>query len=157
MTEAPAPADRTLRRVGLFCFLCWACFVGAALRFEGLMRTPENHLRLAAAVIGTGIALFCVIRAGSWPRLLYLLAVGYAAYFAAGSPWQGLWQVAALPAETTVETFRLTLELASRLIAGQLASERYAMAAALAYDLALMPAMQAVMLLYLARAVIKGR
>lgn len=156
MTAAQAPADRRLRHVGLFCFICWACFVLAALRFEALTRSPENHLRLAVALIGTGIALFCVMRAGSWPRLLYLLSVGYAAYFAA-SPWRGLWQVAVVPAESIAETFAMTLELASRLIARQLASERYAMAAAQAYDLAVMPAMQLVVLVYLVRALIRNR
>lgn len=157
MTAAQAPADRTLRRAGLFCFVCWACFIVAALRFEGQMRSPENHLRLAVAVIGTGIALFCVLRAGGWPRLLYLLSVGYAAYFAAGSAWHSLWEVATVTAESTAETFTMTLELASRLIARQLASGRYAMATAQAYDLAFMPAMQLVVLLYLVRAVIRNR
>lgn len=157
MNEPQAPADRTLRRVGLFCFICWACFVFAALRFEGLTRGPENHLRLAVAAIGAAIALFCVLRAGNWPRLLYLLSVGYAAWFAAGSPWLGLWQVATVQAGSIAETLTVTLELAWRLIARQFASERYAMAAALAYDLALMPAMQLGVLLYLIRAVIRNR
>ncbi|MEA3195633.1 MAG: hypothetical protein QOD26_3966 [Betaproteobacteria bacterium] len=114
-------------------------------------------MRLAVAVIGAGISLFCVLRAGSWPRLLYLLSVGYAAYFAAASAWQGLWQVAAVATENAAETFTVSLELALRLIARQLASGRYAMATALAYDLAFMPIMQLVVLLYLVRAVMRKR
>lgn len=157
MTAAPAPADRTLRRVGLLCFIFWACFVAAALRFEALARSPENHLRLAVALIGTGIALFAVIRAGDWPRLLYLLAVGYVAYFAADSAWLGLWQVAAVPAEGPAEKLAVTLELALRMLNKLLATERYALALAHLYDLVLMPAIQLVILLYLARAVIRKR
>lgn len=154
---AQAPADRTLRRVGLICFISWACFVAAALRFEGLIRSPENHLRLEVAAIGTGIALFAVIRAGAWPRLLYLLAVGYMAYFAAASAWHGLWQVATVPSGGAAETLAVTLELAARLIAKQVASGRYALATAHAYDLAFMPVVQLVVLVYLARAVLQNR
>lgn len=126
------------------------------MRFEGVIRSPENHLRLAVALIGTAVALFAVARAGGWPRLLYLLCVGYLAYFAAGSAWHGLWQVAAVaPTEGVAETLAVTIELSVRVIAKQLASGRYALGLAQAYDLALMPVLQLVVLLYLARALIK--
>jgi len=129
--------------------------VAAAIRFEGVMRTPENHLRLAVALIGTAIALFAVARAGSWPRLLYLLAVGYLAYFTAAGAWHGLWEVAAVPAESVAQTLALTLELGMRLVAKQLASQRYGLALAQAYDLALMPVLQLVLVLFLARMLLR--
>ena len=121
------------------------------------MRSPENHLRLAVAAIGATIALFCVARAGSWPRLLYLLAIGYFAYFAAASVWYDLWQVAAVPAEGVVQTLTLTLELAWRLVAKQIASQRWGLGLAQAYDLALMPIAQLVIVVFLARAMLKTR
>jgi hypothetical protein len=121
------------------------------------MRSPENHLRLAVAAIGATIALFCVARAGSWPRLLYLLAIGYFAYFAAASVWYDLWQVAAVPAEGVVQTLTLTLELAWRLVAKQLASQRWGLGLAQAHDLALMPIAQLVIVVFLARAMLKTR
>lgn len=156
-TAPPERATRTLRRVGLFSFACWAAFVAAAIRFEGAAGSPENHLRLAVALAGTAIALFAVARPGGWPRLLYLLSIGYLAYFAAGSAWQGLWQVAAVPAEGAAETLALTLELALRLIARQMTSQRFGLAMAEVYDLALMPMAQLVVLAYLARAMLRDR
>ena len=117
--------------------------------------TPENHLRLAVAVIGAAVALFAVARSGAWPRLLYLLSVGYLAYFAAGGAWHGLWQVAAVPAEGPAQTLALTLELAMRLIMELAASERYGLAFAQAWDLVAMPVVQVVILVYLARAMLK--
>jgi hypothetical protein len=146
-----------LRRLALFSFACWAVFVLAALRYEGVVRAPENHLRLAVALGGTALTLFTVARSGEWPRLLYLACVGYFAYFAAGSPWHGLWQVAAVPAEGTAETLALTFELAGRTVARHLAAERYALAFTQAYDLAVMPLIQLAAVLYLARALIRGR
>lgn len=146
-----------MRRVGLFCFVSWATLVAAALRFEGVMLSPENHLRLAVAMIGTAVALFAVARAGSWPRLLYLLCVGYFAYFAAASAWHDLWQVAAVPAESASETLALTLELAMRLGAKYFTAQRYGLAFAHAYDLAIMPLAQLVATLFLARAMLETR
>ena len=81
-------------------------------------RPQITHLRLAVAVAGAAVALFTVARAGGWPRVLYLLSVGYLAYFAAGSAWRGLWQVAAAaPTDGMAETLAVTLELAGRIIA----------------------------------------
>jgi len=152
------PATRRLRRLGLFFFFCWAMFVAAALRFEGVLRSPENHLRLAVAVIGAAVALFTVARAGGWPRILYLLSVGYLAYFTAGSAWHGLWQVAAVaPTEGVAETLAVTLELAIRIIAGQIDAGREALALAQAYDLVLMPVAQLLIVMYLARVLIDSR
>src|SRR5258706_8995724 len=110
------PATPMLRRIGLLCFLCWAVFAAAALRLEGVFRSPENDLRLAVAVIGVAVALFTVARAGGWPRVLYLLSVGYLAYFAAGSAWHELWQAAASAqtqgaAETLTETTQRAIPL----------------------------------------------
>lgn len=119
--------------------------------------TPENHLRLAVAAIGTAVALYAVARASAWPRLLYLLSVGYLAYFAAGSAWHGLWQVAAVPAEGPAQTLALTLELAMRLVTEHAATGRYGLALAQAWDFALMPVAQVVILVYLARAMLKQR
>ena len=146
-----------MRRLALFSFVCWAVFLFVALRHEGVVRTPENHLRFAVALGGAALTLFTVARAGEWPRLLYLACVGYFAYFAAGSPWHGLWQIAAVPADGPAETLALTFELAGRTLAKQLAAERYALAFAQVYDLAVMPLIQLVALLYLARALIRGR
>jgi hypothetical protein len=133
-------------------------FVAAALRFEGVVRSSENHLRLAVAVIGAAVALFTIARAGGWPRMLYLLSVGYLAYFAAASAWQGLWQVAAAaPTEGMAETLAVTLELAIRVIAQQVDAGREALALAQAYDLVLMPATQLLIVMYLARVLIASR
>jgi hypothetical protein len=145
-------ASRSLRRAGLVCFICWAAFAAAAIRLEGVALSAENHLRLAIALAGTAVALFAVARPGVWPRLLYLLSVGYLAYFAAGSAWYELWQVAAVPAEGTAQTLALTLELAVRMIAKE---QRYGLALAQAWDLMLMPLAQVVTLVYLARAVLR--
>lgn len=117
--------------------------------------TPENHLRLAVATLGTAVALYAVARAGAWPRLLYLLAVGHLAYFAAGSGWHGLWEVATVPAEGPAQTLALTLELAMRLIGERVAAGRYGLALAQAYDLMVMPATQLVTFAYLARKLLK--
>ena len=121
------------------------------------MRSPENHLRLAVALMGASVALFAVARAGSWPRLLYLLSIGYFAYFAADSAWYGLWQVAAVPAEDAAQTLALSIELAFWLVAKQLASQRWGLGLAQAYDLALMPLAQLITLAFLARAMLKAR
>lgn len=158
MTSPQDPATRRLRRVALFSFFCWATFAAAAFRLEGVARSPDNHLRLAVAVIGTAIALFTVARAGGWPRALYLLSVGYLAYFAAASGWHGLWQVAAAaPTEGVAETLAVTFELAIRVIAQQLAAGHEALALAQAYDLALMPVVQVILVVYLARVLIGRR
>jgi hypothetical protein len=152
------PAARALRRIGLLSFICWAIFVAAAVRLEGVARGPDNHLRLAVAIVGAAVALFTVVRAGGWPRVLYLLSVGYLAYFAAASAWQGLWQVAAAaPTEDMAETLAVTLELAIRVTAGQLAAGREVLAFAQAYDLAVMPLIQLVSVIYLARTMLKDR
>lgn len=152
------PAARTLRRIGLLSFICWAIFVTAALRLEAVARVPDNHLRLAVAVVGAAVALFTIVRAGGWPRVLYLLSVGYLAYFAAGSAWRGLWQVAAAaPTEGMAETLAVTLELAGRIIASQLAAGREVLALAQAYDLAVMPMAQLIVVVYLARLLIGNR
>jgi len=119
--------------------------------------TAENHLRLAVAAIGTAVALYAVARPGAWPRLLYLLSVGYLAYFAAGTAWLGLWQVAAVPAEGPAQTLALTLELAMRLVMELAAGGRYGLAFAQAWDLVAMPVLQVVILVYLARAMLKQR
>ena len=66
-----------------------------ALLLEGALRSPDNDLRFAVAVIGTAIALFTVVRPAAGRALLYLLSIGYLAYFAAASAWHGLWRVAA--------------------------------------------------------------
>lgn len=147
----------SLRRLALFSFVCWAIFVFAALRLEGVVRNPENHLRLAVALGGAATALFTVARTGGWPRLLYLACVGYFAYFAAAAPWHGLRQLASVQAEGVAETLSLAVELAWRMVAKQVAAERYALAFAQAYDFALMPLIQLVILVYLARALIRGR
>jgi hypothetical protein len=90
--------------------------------------------------------------------VLYLLSVGYLAYFAAASAWQGLWQVAAAaPTEDMAETLAVTLELAIRVTAGQLAAGREVLAFAQAYDLAVMPLIQLVSVIYLARTMLKDR
>ncbi|HXU43344.1 MAG TPA: hypothetical protein VN675_13530 [Burkholderiales bacterium] len=158
MTAPQDPATRRLRWIGLLSFFCWAMFVAAALRFEGVARSPENHLRLAVAVIGAAVALFTVARAGGWPRLLYLLTVGYLAYFAAGSAWHELWHVAAAaPTEGVAETLAVTFELAYRIVAGQLDAGREALALAQAFDLVFMPVVQLVIVLYLARVLIGNR
>jgi hypothetical protein len=155
MTSPREPATRWLRRIELSSFLCWATFAAAALRLEGVARSAENDLRLSVAVLGTAIALFTVARAGGWPRVLYLLSVGYLAYFAAGSAWQGLWQVAAAaPTEGAAETLAVTFELAIRVIAQQLDAGRDALALAQTYDLVLMPIVQLILVLYLARVLI---
>ena len=117
--------------------------------------SPENHLRLAVATIGAAVALFTVARAGTWPRLLYLLAIGYLAYFAAASAWYDLWEVAAVPAEGPAQTLALALELAMRMIEKALASGRKGLALALAHDLVVMPATQIVAAVYLARSMLK--
>jgi hypothetical protein len=139
------------------CFVAWAAFIAAALRLVPLSAGGEGYLRLAVAVIGAAIALFAVARAGGWPRLLYLLSVGYLAYFAASSGWHGLWQVAAVPADGVAETLALTLELAARVVMEQLAAARYAPALATTYDLALMPLAQLVVMVYLARELLRSR
>jgi len=141
----------------LFCFICWAAFAAAALRLEGMAFSEENHLRLAVAIAGTAVALYAVARAATWPRVLYLLSVGYLAYFAAGSAWHGLWRVAAVPAEGPAQTLALTLELAMRLLEKQVAMQRYGLALAQIWDFALMPAAQVVILVYLARSMLKQR
>ena len=151
MTSPQDPAIRRVRHIGLLSFFCWAMFVAAALRFEGVVRSQENHLRLA-------VALFTVARAGGWPRVLYLLSVGYLAYFAAGSAWHGLWQVAAAaPIDGLAETLAVTLELAIRVIAKQLAAGREGLALAQTYDLAIMPIVQLIIVVYLARVLIGPR
>lgn len=144
---------RSLRRLGMFCFISWAVFVAVAMRlfFTG----PEGPLRLVVAVIGAAVALFAVARAGAWPRVLYMLSIGYLAYFAAGSSWYALWEVAAVPAEGTAETLAVTLELAARVVAGDFAAARYVPALAQAYDLAIMPAAQLIVMIYLARALLR--
>jgi hypothetical protein len=151
------PQHRALRRIGLFCFISWALFIAAALRLVTVSSPSEGMLRLAVAVIGTAVALFAVARAGTWPRLLYLLSIGYLAYFAAGSSWHGLWQVAAVPAEGVAETLAVTLELAARVFLKELAASRHALALAEAYELALMPVTQVVVMVYLARCLMKKR
>lgn len=155
-TIAPqaAPA-RALRRVGLFCFISWAVFVAAALRLVPVSGSPENLLRLAVAVLGTAVALFAVARAGTWPRLLYLLGVAYLAYFASASDWHDLWEVAAVPAEGAAETLAVTLELAARVVVKDFATALYLRALAQAYDLVLMPLAQVVVTVYLARALLR--
>ena len=125
------------------------------MRLEGVAFSAENHLRLAVAAVGTAVALFAVARAGAWPRLLYLLSVGYLAYFVAGSAWYGLAEIAAVPAEGPAQKLALTLELAVRVVASEVASQRYGLAFAHAYDLAAMPLLQLVILVYLARAVLR--
>jgi len=132
-------------------------FAAAAVRLEGAAFNAENHLRLAVATLGTAAALFAVARAGVWPRLLYMLAVAYLAYFAAGSAWRDLWEVASVPADGPAQTLALTLELAARLFLKQVASGRYGLALAQAHDLVLMPALQLVVLVYLARAMLRSR
>ena len=127
------------------------------MRLAALPTGDDGFLRLAVAVIGTAIALLAVARPGGWPRLLYLLAIGYLAYFAAASGWHGLWQVAAVPADGVAETLALTLELSARVVLEQLAAGRNAPALALAYDLALMPAAQLAVVVYLARALLRMR
>ena len=148
---------RSLRRIGLFSFVCWAILVAAALRLEALERSPENHLRLATAAIGTAVALFAVLRAGTWPRLLYLLAAVYFGYFAAASGWHAHWRVAAVPAESAAETLALTLELAWRVVAKQLGSDATGLALAQIYDLALMPLAQLAVLVNLVRSLLASR
>ena len=150
-------ATGTLRRVGLFSFVCWAGFIAAAIRFEGLMRSPENHLRLAVALIGAALALFAVARAGSWPRLLYLLSMGYFAYFAAVSAWYDLWQVAAVPAEGIAQTLAFSIELALRMVVKEFTLQRWGLGLAQAHDLVLMPIAQLVILVFLARAMLNSR
>jgi hypothetical protein len=158
MTSPQDPATRTLRRIGLFCFICWAILVAAALLLEGALRSPDNDLRFAVAVIGTAIALFTVARAGGWPRVLYLLSIGYLAYFAAASAWLGLWRVAAAaPTEGVAETLAVTLELAIRVVAKEFAAGRDAPALAHAYDLAVMPIAQLIVVVYLARVLVGNR
>jgi hypothetical protein len=140
----------------MFCFVSWAVFVAAALRLVA-PSSPESQLRLAVAVLGAAIALFAVARAGTWPRVLYLLSVGYLAYFAAGSGWHGLWRVAAVPADGVAETLALTFELAGRLVLKDFAAARYAPALAQAYELAVMPVTQLIVVVYLARALLGKR
>jgi hypothetical protein len=152
MIEAP---DRKLRRIGLFCFISWAVFIAAALRLISLSGGQEGYLRLAIAAVGTAVALYAVVRAGAWPRVLYLLTIGYLAYFAAGSSWYALWQVAAVPAEGAAETLAVAFELATRMVLHDLATERYAPALALAYDLVVMPMAQVTVAVYLARALLQ--
>jgi hypothetical protein len=150
-------SDGALRWVGLFSFVARAAFTAAALRLVGLAAGPDGFLRLTVAVIGTAVALFAVARAGSWPRVLYLLAVGYLAYFAGGSGWRALWEVASVPADGAAETLAITFELATRLILKDVADSRYAAAFARSYDLAIMPLAQLVVLAYLARVLLKSR
>jgi hypothetical protein len=141
----------------LFAFCCWALFAMAAMRFEGTERTPENHLRLALAAAGTALTLFAVLRAGTWPRLLYLVSVSYLAYFAAGGAWGSLWQIAAIaPTDTVGETLALTLELAYRLCLKENSAGNAALALAQAYDLAVMPLVQLMIAIYAMRAVASG-
>ncbi len=129
----------------------------AAMRFEGLLRSPENHLRLALAAAGTALTLFAVLRRGTWPRLLYLVSVGYVAYFASASAWGGLWRVAAVaPTDGGAEMFAVAVELGARLVMQELASGNTALALAQAYDLAIMPLAQLVVALYTLRAVASG-
>ena len=154
-SEATEAADRRLRRIGLFCFVSWAVFAAAALRLFGLAGGPESYLRLAIAAVGTAVALYAVARTGPWPRVLYLLTVGYLAYFAAGSSWHALWQIAAVPAEGAAETLAVAFELATRVVLQDLATERYAPALALAYDLVVMPVAQVTVAVYLARALLR--
>lgn len=141
----------------MFCFLSWAVFVAAAMRLIGLFNSPENQLRLAVALAGAAIALYAIARAGTWPRTLYMLSIGYLAYFAAGGGWHGLWQVAAVPAESIAETLALTLELAGRVVLKDLESERHVRALAQAYDLVVMPITQLVLMIYFARALMRKR
>ena len=148
---------RSLRRIGLFSFVCWAMLVAAALRLEALERSPENHLRLATAVIGAAVALYAVMRAGTWPRLLYVLAAVYFGYLVAASGWHAHWRVAAVPAESFAERLALTLELAWRVIAKQLGSGATGLALAQMHDLALMPLAQLVILVHLVRSLLASR
>ena len=157
MTSPQDPAIRTLRRIGLFTFFCWATFVAAALPLHVVARSQESYLRLLVAVVGAAVVLFTVARAGAWPRVLYLLAVGYLAYFAAASAWHGLWPVAAVPTEGMGETLAVTVELAIRVTAKHLASGRPTLALAQAYDLAIMPVVQLILAVYLARVLITPR
>jgi len=154
-SEATEATDRRLRRIGLFCFVSWAVFAAAALRLISLAGGAEGHLRLAIAAVGTAVALYAVARSGAWPRVLYLLTIGYLAYFAAGSSWHSLWQVAAVPAEGAAETLAVAFELATRVVLHELATERYAPALALAYDLLIMPMAQIAVAIYLARALLR--
>src|SRR5262245_503026 len=158
MAEQIEAQVRALRRIGMFCFISWAVFAAAALRLVGLSGGgAESHLRLGVAVIGAAVALFAVARSGTWPRLLYMLAIGYLAYFAAGSGWHALWEVAAVPAEGMAETLALTLELAARVTLKEFAAARYGSAFAQAYDFVLMPAAQLLIVLYLARTLLGRR
>lgn len=155
MADASEATHRTLRRIGLFCFVSWAVFVAVALRLLPVSGSPENFLRLGVAVLGAAIALFAVARRGTWPRLLYLLSIGYLAYFASGSGWHDLWQVAAVPADDAAETLALTLELAGRVVMKDFTDARYAPALSRVYDLLLMPVAQLVLTIYLARTLLK--
>ena len=83
------------------------------------------------------------------------MTIGYLAYFAAGSCWHSLWQVAAVPAEGAAETLAVAFELATRVVLHELATERYAPALALAYDLLIMPMAQIAVAIYLARALLR--
>lgn len=130
-------------------------FAAAAVRLEGVAFTADNHLRLAVAVLGAAVALFAVARAGTWPRLLYLLSIGYLAYFAAASAWYDLWEVAAVPAEGPAQTLALAIELAMRMVEKALATGRNGLALALAHDFVVMPATQIVVVVYLARSMLK--
>jgi len=81
--------------------------------------------------------------------------VGYLAYFAAAGGWYSLWEVATVPAEGPAQTLALSLELALRMVENALTSGRNGLALALAHDLVIMPATQIVVLIYLARSMLK--
>lgn len=138
-------------------FAGWAAFLAAALRLEGTVMSAENHLRLAVALAGAAVALFAVLKSGPWPRLLYLLAIGYLAYFAAGSAWRGLWDVAAIAlAEGPAEILALALDLSAAIVRKDFAAGNAGLALAYAYDLFGMPLLQLVTAVYFARAVVNG-
>ena len=145
------PQVRSLRRLALLCFVSWAAFVAAALRLAIVERTPESELRLGFALIATAIALFAVLRAGAWPKLLYVLAAGYFGYFVAASGWHELWRIAEVPADGPAETLALALELAVRAAAKQLRSGAAGLALAQGYELAVMPLVQLLLLVRFAR------
>ena len=130
-------------------------FAMAAVRFEGLALSAENHLRFAVAVAGALLTLFTVLRPGPGPRLLYRVTIAYIAYFFAGSAWGGLWRVAAVaPTDGAAEILAVTIELAARLVTSEFASGKPYLALAQLYDLALMPLAQLVTGLYLVRAML---
>ncbi len=149
------PGVRSLRRIGLLSLLCWAGFAAAALRLAAAERTAEGNLRLALAAIGVAATIFVVLRAGAWPRVLYVLATMYAGYFVAASGWHDLWRIATVPADSGSETVALTLELAGRTIAKQIGAGATGLALSQIYELALMPLTQLMFLVHLVRSLLQ--